>query len=293
MKKFILAFLFLPGFLISQELDATVTTNVEKLSIGSKDRIINFSEDIQNYLNNTRFSGDAWNFDKIKCSFNIFFSGSSDETHYSAQINITSLRPVEKSGSPTIMLNVIDNTWEFQYQSGQSMYFSPDYDPLTDFLDYYAFLIIGLNEDSFTELGGSQYFTQAYNQAVFDASYSSSAGWETKGNSYNRRGLIEDLVSEKYRPFREDCFNYHYNGLDIFTTKKEEAVQNIVKLIKNLETLKAKVDIGGVLIKTFFDAKSSEIVNYLKDYPDKMIFKSLKKIDPPHTQKYDEAMLNE
>ena len=291
MNKLIAAIIFLPVFLVAQELEAVIAINYGSLTIASKERLVNFEQDIQNYLNNTSFSGSSWDYDKIKCSFNIFFSGSSDETHYTAQVNITSLRPVEKSESPTIMFNVMDNNWEFVYQSGQSIYFNQDYDPLTDFLDFYAFIIIGLNEDSYSELGGSSYFTKAYNQALFDASYSGK-GWETLTSSYNRRGLIEDLVSEKFRSFRENFFDYHFYGLDLLSTKKESAVNNIVKLIMDLETLKNKVDITGILIKVFFDAKSGEIVNCLKDYPDKSIFKSLKKIDPPHTAKYDEVLFN-
>ena len=291
MKKIIIAILLLPVFLIAQELDATVSVNAINLSSTGKERTANFAQDIQNYLNNTRFSGTDWNYDKIKCSFNIFFSTSSGDNQYSAQVNITSLRSVEKSDSPTILLNVIDNTWQFEYLPGQSMYFSQDYDPLTDFLDFYAYIIIGLNEDSYSELGGSTYFSKAYNQAVFDASYSTAQGWQATTSSYNRRGLVEDLVNEKYRPFREDFFYYHYDGLDLLSSKKDEAIKNIVKLIRDLEIYKKKVGITGVLIKTFFDAKSGEIINCLKDYPDKTIFVALKKIDPPHTSKYDDAMM--
>jgi hypothetical protein len=292
MKKLMFAFLLFPVFLVAQELEAVVSVNFGSLTIADKERLTSFEQDIQNYINSTSFSGSSWDYDKIKCSFNIFFTGSSDQTHYTAQVNVTSIRPVEKSDNPTILLNVMDNNWEFIYQSGQSMYFSADYDPLTDFLDFYAFVIIGLNEDSFSELGGSPYFTKAFNQAIFDASYSTSQGWQITTSSYNRRGLIEDLVNEKYRTFREDYYDYHYNGLDLFSTKKEVAINNIAKLIKDLDVLKTKIGLTGVLIKTFFDAKSGEIVTYLKDYPDKSIFKTLRKIDPPHTSKYDEVLYN-
>jgi hypothetical protein len=292
MKKIIVAILFLPIFLIAQELEADVSVNFGKLTISDKERLTNFEQDIQNYLNSTSFTGTNWDYDKIKCTFNIFFTGSSDQTHYTAQVNVTSIRQVEKSDNPTIMLNVMDNNWEFIYQAGQSMYFNADYDPLTDFLDFYAFVIVGLNEDSYSELGGSSYFTKAFNQAIFDASYSNAQGWQITTSSYNRRGLVEDLVNEKYRTFREDFYDYHYNGLDLFTTRKDAAINNIVKLVKDLDVLKTKIGITGVLIKIFFDAKSGEIVNYLRDYPDKSIFKTLKKIDPPHTAKYDEVLFN-
>ncbi len=290
MRKLFVLILVLPVIYIAQELDAKVTINNEKLLAVYKDKLANFANDLENYLNNTRFTGQSWEFDRIKCTFNIFFSAANNENSYSAQVSVTSLRPVEGSTSPSLMLNVVDNNWEFIYEPGQSMYFIQDYDALTDFLDFYALMIIGMNEDSYAELGGAEYFNQAYNIAILGASTPGSSGWDKSSSSYNRRGLIDDLLNEKYRTFREDYFNYHYNGLDIYTSKKEEAQKNIIKLIKNLEALKTKVDIYGTLVKTFFDAKSGEIVTYLKDYPDKSIFKSLKKVDPPHTAKYDEVL---
>jgi len=292
MKKLFVLIILLPVLYIAQELDAKVTINNEKLLAVYKDKLANFPLDLENYLNSTRFTGQTWEFEKIKCTFNIFFSAASDENKYSAQVSITSLRPVEGSTSPTLMLNVVDNNWEFIYEPGQSMYFIQDYDALTDFLDFYAFMIIGMNEDSYAELGGAEYFNQAYNIAILGASTPGSSGWDKSSSSYNRRGLIDDILNEKYRKFREDYFDYHYNGLDIYASKKLDAQKNIIKLIKNLEALRTKVDIYGTLVKTFFDAKSGEITSFLKDYPDKTIFKSLKKVDPPHTAKYDEVLFN-
>jgi len=292
MKKLFVLILLLPVLYTAQELDAKVTINNEKLLAVYKDKLANFPLDLENYLNSTRFTGQTWEFEKIKCTFNIFFSAAADENKYSAQVSITSLRPVEGSTSPTLMLNVVDNNWEFIYEPGQSMYFIQDYDALTDFLDFYAFMIIGMNEDSYAELGGAEYFNQAYNIAILGSSTPGSSGWDKSSSSYNRRGLIDDLLNEKYRTFREDYFDYHYNGLDIYASKKIDAQKNIIKLIKNLEALRTKVDIYGTLVKTFFDAKSGEITSFLKDYPDKTIFKSLKKVDPPHTAKYDEVLFN-
>jgi len=135
-------------------------------------------------------------------------------------------------------------------------------------------------------------FAKAFDIVNLGANSSSRTGWEKTSSSYSRRGLVEDLLNEKYRPFREAYFNYHYNGLDIFSDKKTLAVKNIIKLIDALEILRTKVDINSVLLKTFFDAKSGEIIENLKTYSDKSVFKKLRKIDPSHGLKYDEAAQN-
>ncbi len=65
----------------------------------------------------------------------------------------------------------------------------------------------------------------------------------------------------------------------------------IVKLVDAIDKSKSKIDLNGVLMKTFFNAKSEEIIDRLKDYPDRYdVFVTLKKLDPAHGSKYDEAM---
>ncbi|MDP4174918.1 MAG: DUF4835 family protein [Bacteroidota bacterium] len=291
MKKVLFLLLFIPACIFSQELDATVTVNVDKLQASNKDILADFAQSVQAYLNSTRFTGSSWEGDRIKCSFNIFFDTAPDETHYTAEVNITSLRPIYRTNKSSLMLNVLDNNWTFIYQRGQSFYFNQyNFDPLTSFLDFYAYLIIGLDADSYAKLGGSDLFTTAYNISVLAINSSNPTGWNKTSGAYYKKGMIDDLVNEKYRVFREDFFDYHYNGLDIFSSKPKDAQANIAKLVNDLDVLRTKQDIRGVLIKTFFDAKSNEIVSYLSDYQDKNIFSTLKKIDPPHISKYDEAM---
>jgi len=98
-------------------------------------------------------------------------------------------------------------------------------------------------------------------------------------------------MNEKFRAFREAVFDYHYNGIDIFEFKKEPAIFNIVKLINTLENMRTKVDMRSVLLRVFFDAKNGELAEYLKAAPNRDIYKTIKKIDPSHTAKYDEAMI--
>jgi hypothetical protein len=72
---------------------------------------------------------------------------------------------------------------------------------------------------------------------------------------------------------------------------KAKAQDNMAKLVRDLEVYRNKLDLRGVLLKVFFDAKSGEIINYLSDYRDKAtVLAELKRIDPAHISKYDEAM---
>lgn len=276
--------------LSAQELEASVVMNYDQLETVSKDRLMNFARAMEDYLNGNRFTREEWEGDPIKCTFNVFFTGAS-ETKYRAQVVITSQRPIYKTTQNSLMMRVQDQNWSFNYENGQSMYFNQtNFDPLTSFLDFYAYIIIGLDMDSFYELGGTDYFSKALDIAVLGSSTQYKEGWISSSSAYNRRGLVDDLLNAKYQQFRQDYFDYHYNGLDLQTEGRHLTQEAIVSLIKDLEKIRAKIDSRSVLMKVFFEAKSGEICDYLKDYPDESIFESLKRIDPQHITKYNEVL---
>ena len=289
MKSLMFFILLLTTVTFSQELNCKVSVNYESIPVVNRELLANFSQTVEEYLNKTRFT-DKWEGDKIDCAFNIFFIGASSDINYSAQAVITSQRPIYKSEKNSLMLSINDPQWSFLFEKNQTLYPTQSvFDPLTSFLDYYAYIIIGFDMDSYDELAGNPFFTKAFDIVNLGANSSYRTGWEKTSSSYSRRGLVEDLLNEKYRPFREAYFNYHYNGLDIFSEKKSLAIKNIIKLVDVLEILRSKVDINSVLLKTFFDSKSGEIIESLKTYPDKSIFNKLRKIDPSRGLKYDEA----
>lgn len=292
-KLFVLIYLFMiSGSLIAQELDATVTINAEQLPTAARDRLDNFQYQIQDYLNNNKFTNQPWQGDRIKCNFTIFFSGASDDVTYATQLVVSSQRPVEGSQLNSLMLSLMDSNWGFKYEKGQAMYFNQtDFDPLTSLLDYYAYLIIGLDSDSYYKLGGSEFFQKAFDISVKGSTSKFSKGWVLDSSPFNRRALVENLLNAKYQQFRIDYFDYHYNGIDLVNSKDRKiGLNNIIKLVKNLEKAKDQIDWRSVLLKVFFDAKAGEIVEYLKGYADPSVFNSLKKVDASHISKYDEAL---
>ena len=293
MKRVLLLLFLFPAAFFSQELEATVSVNYEQLPTSAKEVLEDFRISVEDYLNKNKFTGGAWEGEPIKCNFNVFFSSSSDDINYTAQVVVNSQRPIFNTQKSTLMLNIMDNNWNFYYEKNRPLYFNEtEFDPLTSFLDFYAYLIIGFDLDSFEPNGGTAFFDEAYQIALLGSAGAMSEGWELKTGSYNKRGLIENLLNEKYQQFRQDYFNYHYNGVDLFHEKKKFAQENIAQLVLNLWDMNKKINLRSVLLNVFFDAKSAEIIDYLKDYPDRTIFEKLKKIDPSHISKYNE-MLNQ
>lgn len=290
MKYLIFLFIIFTNISNAQELNCKVTVNYEGLPVLNRELLTDFANVIETYLNNTQFTGESWDGQKIDCSLNIFFTSASGDNDYAAQVVVVSTRPIYKSIRQSTMLTINDPVWSFRYVKNQPLYFNQSsFDPITSFLDYYANIIIGSDWDTWEELGGTPYFKRAFDIVNMGANSANKKGWERSSATYSRWGLCEDLLNDKYRRFREAIFVY-YVGVDEYQINKTAALEKIVNLINVLTDMKSKVDINSVLIRTFFDAKYGEIIDLLKGYPDPTIFAKLKKIDPPHSAKYDELM---
>ncbi len=292
MKKFLVT-LVLFGFLsnsFAQELNVKVTVNFEQLNTASKEKLHNFSEVVSDYLNKNKFAGEDWEGEPIDCSFNIFFTSSS-ETNYSAQVVVTSQRPIYKTKHNSLMLLVQDASWSFNYEPNQTISFDPDrFDPLLSFLDYYAFLIIGLDMDSYVSEGGTEYFSKALDIATLGANSSNPQGWELRTAAYSKKGLVQDLLRSNFAQFRIDFYDYHYNGLDMLEENKKASVDNVKKLIRNLDGIYNEIGRMNVLLKVFFDTKHKEIFSVIKEYPDEETFNLIRKLDPSHLSTYNQSL---
>ncbi|HEX9253072.1 MAG TPA: DUF4835 family protein [Ignavibacteriaceae bacterium] len=289
MIKHIFLILVLIPFTLSftQELNCRVTVNYEGLSVENRERLIDFSGVIESYMNSTQFTGQAWKGQKIDCSLTIFFTSAAGDD-YSAQVVVVSTRPVFRSTRQSPMLTISDPTWSFRYVQNQAMYANQStFDPITTFLDFYANIIIGFDWETWAELGGTPYFNKAFNLLNLSVGSTYKKGWEQSSAAYSRWGLCQDLLNDNYRAFREAFYVYHH-GVDEIQLRKKDGQDKIAAIVSVFEDMQKKRGINSVLVKLFFDTKYGEIIELLKDYPDNMIFSRLKKVDPPHSAKYEE-----
>lgn len=289
--KFILVFLFLLTITTyPQELNCTISVNTDNLSLSQKGLLPGFKSAITQYMNTTHFTSGEWQGGKINCAMDVFMTSATNSGNFNAQVVVTSQRPIYNSNNTTLMFSINDPNWSFSYRKGQALYQNQiSFNPLTSFLDYYAYIIIGFDLDSWEEFGGTAMFTKAINIVNRGASSGFPKGWTNTTSGYNRAGLVDNLLNDKYRPFREAFYEYYY-GIDYYEKNKKIGQEKIVATIKTLAKLKASIDFNSVLMRTFFEAKSGEIVAHLKGYPDKNIFRILKRIDPSHAAKYDAAL---
>ena len=290
MKKLIL-FLFLVSvrMIFSQEIAARVIVNFESLQTEYREKLLNFATQVEDYINKNKWTDIKWEGPKIPISIQVYFRSGNPSNRYSAQVVISSQRPIYQSEKSTLMLKLIDPNWEFTYEKNQVLLFNPNlFEPLTGFINYYVYVVLGIDSDSYEEFGGTKFFNQALSIAYQGASSNFSSGWSPGEGSFNRVDFVSEYLNEKFQNFRKAFFDYHYNGLDLASEDPSLPTKKLINFINTLEDLRAKVFTRSILLKVFFDTKYLEFCEILRNYRDKSIFDRLKKIDPAHISTYDE-----
>ena len=279
---------------VAQELACKVTVNIQTLSEEERQIWQTFRADVEAYLNTyswtTNFSGE-----RIQCSvvFNITGANGSD---YTAQVFIQSNRPLNQSKELTTMARFLDDKVTFGYSRGLPLQHGVNYRSLESLLDYYAYIIVGLDLDSYAPEGGTAPLQQAQTTALI-ANSSQGNGWDriiTASGAFSRFGYIESLLDANNRVLRDLYYSYHTTVLDEIGANPDLARNNYGHFIDTVIKLKrATSDIDrSVFFKTFCEAKYtefSEFVRWFKDNAD-LYFRKIKFIDPQHITFYDAAL---
>ena len=267
--------------LLAQELNCEITVNTDNISSALRDNLRTFEADIRKYLNNNRYTDEDLGGEKIDCSMTVFFLTGSADYRYAAQVIVVSQRPVyngnDKSGKNTQVMRILDEKWEFTYIPNQPMN-KDDYrfDPLTSFLDFYAYLIISFDLETYTVLSGARYLQKALNLCNAASASAYTSGWQSAtSGSYSRFTIVDELTNMKYQQFREAFYSYHFDGLDLLSTEPKKGMDNILKAIESIADLRQKQNPRSILVRTFFDSKYLEIADVFLTWPDRGIYDRL------------------
>jgi hypothetical protein len=213
-----------------------------------------------------------------------------DNFNYTAEIALTVRRPIYNTNQETLAILFSDNNWRFYYPQNKNLVHDElQFDDLTSFVDFYVYVMLGYDYDTFSELGGTQYFSEA--QSVFEIGQNSgSQGWgRSIGAQRNRYGLINDITSPAYEDFRRAVYQYHRIGLDQFTTQPDEARNQVLEALELIRENKQLTN-NNYLFDIFFSAKYTEIVAIFRDADAEMrtrAYNVLRDVDPAHTSEYE------
>ena len=273
------------GMAHSQELNCTVTVNTERLSNANQQVFKTLETSLSEFINKTQWTGQTFKQnEKINCSMYITLS-SYDSDKYTATIQVQSARLVYNSSYSTPILNYNDKDFSFDYTQNQQLIFNPAQfeSNLVSVISFYCHIIIGLDADTFTELGGNPYLETAQNIANV-AQQSGYKGWSMSDGLTSRYFMVNDLLATTYSDIRQSLFLYH-SGLDMMTQDVKTAKEKIKLSLLNIGKLHA-VKPNAFVTRLFFDAKSDEIVSIFSggsSIPIADLVESLNKTSPLNT----------
>lgn len=275
---------------LAQELNVSVQVDRSRINSTSLTYMDGFAENIETYMN--EFNWIEPNFgedEKIDATIQITLLGVDDNFNFEASIVIRSQRPIYNSLQQSPLFFYNDENWEFDYTPNRALVHDMlQFDPITTLLDFYAYIILGYDFDSFSELGGTPYFSEAQN-LVSIAQAVSSTGWSrTSSVRRNRAQLVSDLLNPNYQEFREASYVYHRLGLDQFLDNPAEARQEVLRALKMIQDA-VQGTTNNLLFNTFFNAKYREIVSIFEDASTDVrleAYNILSRIDQSHLSEY-------
>lgn len=266
-----IAFLFFcflfPQLLKSQELNCKVEVNSDQIANVNKEVFKTLENAISEYMNNNKWSeAQFYANEKIECK--LFFTIKSyADNIMSGDLQVQSLRPVYNSSYTSTLLNFKDSKIEFSYQENEPLVFSENQmeSNLTAILNFYAYIIMGLDFDSFSLRGGDQFFDRAA-QIVNMAQSAGEKGWKAFEDNKNRAAVLSVYTDKATSGMRELTYNYHRKGLDEMALSPDKGRAAITESLNLLEGV-YNVTPMSVGLSMFKDAKLDELVNIYSKAP--------------------------
>ena len=286
--------MFLP--LRGQELQCNVTINSDKIEGSNKQVFETLRTSIEEYINQNRWTNMTFSDkERIECNMQITVMSVADNT-YTCTMLLQSRRPVYGTSYTTPVINFQDQAFTFSYQEYDRIEFQQNNfsTNLTAMLAYYCYLVIGYDMDTFSKLGGTPYFRICEDIASMCQSASmeetEQTGWLAFRSNRNRYALINNLMDEAFRNYREYLYTYHRLGLDEMqanVTNGRARIANGIGVLREANRARP----ATYVINTFLDAKCDELVNIFKQGTDaekKSVYEILMDIDPTRQNLYDQ-----
>ncbi|HNP94483.1 MAG TPA: DUF4835 family protein [Cyclobacteriaceae bacterium] len=251
---------------VAQELNFKVIVNAEQIQTTDRAVFKDMERAFANFLNTRKWTNDSYkNYEKINGTLFLNITKMPSIGNFTANAQITSARPVYNTNYESVLFNFADREWEFEYIESLPLEYNDNtyINNLTSMLAFYAYIVLGMDYDSFSELGGTPYFQRALT-VVNNAQSSNRPGWQALGSNRNRYALIENLNNPQMVELRKNTYRYHRQALDSFDKTPDQSRQVVLEVLKNVKTVWT-IYPNAIFVISFFDTKSTELVNIFSD----------------------------
>ena len=304
MRNFFTVFvLFFAGLVMvqAQELNFTTKVNIQRLLAADPAVFNGLEQALREFVNSGKWTEDDFRQEeRIKGNILLTITGeATDDSQrpipnvYTAELAIQASRPIYGSSNETALFNYIDREVTFKYEQFQPLQFSKSVfnDNLSQVVAFYIHIILGMDYDSFSLNGGSDYFQAA--QQIVNVAQSASAvkgrGWNSiEGNNRNRFWISENWSAPRMKPMRELQYVYHRLGLDQMS---QDPAKGRSIISKTLENARKSFDTypNTILMQLFLTSKSKEITEIFRvGTPDEKdrVADIMSRIDPTNANNY-------
>jgi hypothetical protein len=287
--------LLFPAVADAQELRCDVQISAQKIQGSNRQVFENMQRDIYEFLNNTVWTNHVFSYsERVECNILINITDQISADEFSGTIQVQLKRPVFNTTYNSTLLNFIDNSFRFRYVEFQPLEFDPTTyrSSLVSVLAYYVYTVLAFDYDSFSPLGGTEYFQMA-EKIVQNAQNAPEAGWKPYDGSRNRNRywLVKNALDKEYEGIRQFLYEYYINGLDRMESKISEARTSIVESLRLVQDVyRKKPDPFMYIVQVVMEAKSDELVNIFTDsFPEEKsrVVQILTEIDPANKTKYE------
>ncbi|MCH5234579.1 MAG: DUF4835 family protein [Muribaculaceae bacterium] len=251
----------------AQELLCTVEVNTSAIEGTNKSVFESLQEAISDYFNETKWTNAVFSpNERIECRFFLTVK-SYDNDRIKGEVQVQLSRPVYNSTYTTTLFNFKDTKIEFDYREGEPLIYNENTwtSNLQGILDYYAYLFLALDFDSFSSMGGQPYFDKAAT-VVQQAQSSGEIGWRAFEDTRNRSAVLSAYMDANTSSLRDLTYQYHRKGLDEMVTSPDKgraAITESVEIIKEIYD-KSPMSVG---LSIFRDSKLDELVNVYSQAP--------------------------
>lgn len=232
--------------------------------------------------------------ERIDCNLLLTVNEQASADRFKGTLQVIYSRPIYGTDYLSPVVDILDNNVEFQFLENTQIEFAPERftTNLSSVVAFYAYFILGVDADTFSSMGGSDFYELAQT-VVNNAQNASEAGWKAFEPQKNRYWLIDNQQQAVFRPLREFLYTYHRQGFDIMSTDPANARKAIAAAIEKLKTVhQAKP--SSYNLQVVFNAKYSELIELFKGSGDVQerakVYNTLQIIDPGHINQYQNMM---
>ncbi len=274
----------------SQEFVAEVTVNAEQTGQPNRPIFKTLENALEDFINDTKWTDAEYlPQERINCNFFINLTGFSGNS-FQGSLQVQASRPIFKSGYSSTIANFNDKNVSFEYLEFQPLVYNENTDSgdLVNLVTYYLYTILGIDGDTFENLGGTD-FHQKAKQIVNVAQVTGATGWSVASGTQSRFKWNDDILSGIFIEFRELLYNYHFKGLDVMEKNQKEGKKAIIEALSGFESLNKKRP-NSFVMRSFFDAKAIEISRILSGGPKVNIAETvelLQNIAPSYKQDWE------